>query len=202
MPDADATATEPDVERPWPRWTEYVDVDALVPDERNPKRHDDAGLDDSLRRFGYTEQVMVDERTGKLVSGHGRRELVLRARAHGEAPPDGIVVDAEGRWLLPVGRGWSSKDDDDAFAYLVAANRWVEKGGWYDEALVSGLQALEQTEAGYAGVGYNHDDVNLMLAEIAKRNPAPPDEFRQFDENIPTEHTCPRCGYQYSSGTQ
>jgi hypothetical protein len=70
-----------------PRWTEYVDVDAIVPDERNPKNHADDVLDESLERFGYTEQVMVDERTGKLVAGHGRRALVLRARAKGGEPP-------------------------------------------------------------------------------------------------------------------
>jgi hypothetical protein len=27
-----------------------------------------------------------------------------------------------------------------------------------------------------------------------------PDEFAEVDENIPIEHTCPKCGYRWSGG--
>lgn len=150
-----------------PRWIDYIDVDLLVPDPRNPKGHDDDGLDESLEEFGYTEAVMVDERTGMLVSGHGRRELVLRDRAKGGDPPDGIVVDDAGRWLLPVQRGWSSRDDDHAYAWLLGANRHGEKGGWVNELLAMGLQALQETERGLSGTGFVSTDVEDLLASIA-----------------------------------
>ena len=29
---------------------------------------------------------------------------------------------------------------------------------------------------------------------------APPDDFAEYDENIPTEHECPKCGYKWSGG--
>lgn len=150
-----------------PRWTDYIPVDDLVPDPRNPKGHDDAGLDESLDEFGYTEQVMVDERTGMLVSGHGRRELVLRARDAGLDVPDGIVVDDSGRWLVPVARGWSSRDDAHAYRYLVGANRFVENGGWVEEALAQGLRLLQETEAGLRGTGFSDAQVEDLLASIA-----------------------------------
>lgn len=150
-----------------PRWTDYIPVDDLVPDPRNPKGHDADGLDESLEEFGYTEQVMVDERTGLLVSGHGRRELVLRAKARGQDPPDGIVVDDSGRWLVPVSRGWSSRDDDHAFRYLLAANRHGENGGWLDEMLAAGLQLLRDTEDGLRGTGFTSDQMDDLLASIA-----------------------------------
>ena len=143
---------------------------------------------------------MVDERTGLLSSGHGRRELVLRRRAEGGEPPDGIVVE-DGIWKVPVQRGWSSANDDEAYAYLVAANRLSERGGWYEELLADGLVALREAEAGLAGTGYSNDDVDLLLAELAKRNPDPPEEFAVFDESIPTEHACPRCGYTWSGSS-
>lgn len=149
-----------------PRWIDYIDVDDLRPDPRNPKGHDEDGLDESLEEFGYTEAVMVDERTGLLVSGHGRRELVLRDRAKGGDPPDGIVVDGR-RWLVPVQRGWSSRDDDHAYAYLVAANRHGENGGWVNELLAMGLQALQETERGLSGTGFVSTDVEDLLASIA-----------------------------------
>lgn len=150
-----------------PRWTDYIPVDDLVPDPRNPKGHDEDGLDESLDEFGYTEQVMVDERTGMLVAGHGRRELVLRARDRGLDVPDGIVVDDSGRWFMPVLRGWSSRDDDHAYRYLVGSNRHGENGGWVDDLLAQGLRLLQDTEAGLRGSGFSDAQVEDLLASIA-----------------------------------
>jgi nucleotide-binding universal stress UspA family protein len=39
------------------------------------------------------------------------------------------------------------------------------------------------------------------LAEEAGIVPTePPTDFAEVDENIETEHTCPKCGYQWSGG--
>jgi hypothetical protein len=82
------------------RWIEYQPLDELRPDPRNPKGHDVAGLRASLGRFGYAEPITVDERTGLLVSGHGRRELLLDDFAAGSAVPTGCG------WQRTTG-GWS-----------------------------------------------------------------------------------------------
>jgi hypothetical protein len=29
---------------------------------------------------------------------------------------------------------------------------------------------------------------------------SPPEEFKSYDENLATEHTCPKCGYEWSGG--
>jgi hypothetical protein len=150
-----------------PRWTDYQRLDDLVPDPRNPKLHADAELDASLKRFGFTEAVMVDERTGLLVSGHGRRELVLRARAAGDPLPEGVVVDATGAWMVPVQRGWSSKNDEEAGAYLAAANLLTTRGGWHDDGLATLMQLVATTEAGLAGVGMTDTELADLLASLA-----------------------------------
>jgi hypothetical protein len=31
-------------------------------------------------------------------------------------------------------------------------------------------------------------------------SPHPPRDFQEFDENIPVDRCCPRCGYVWSSG--
>lgn len=45
---------------------------------------------------------------------------------------------------------------------------------------------------------------NAELAELLKNlrtaDVLPPDDFDEFDENIETEKTCPKCGYQWSGG--
>lgn len=65
------------------RTIDYLPVDDLVAAPRNPKRHAEADLAVSLSKHGYTEPVLLDERTGKLVAGHGRVEALLAAQNRG-----------------------------------------------------------------------------------------------------------------------
>ena len=143
---------------------EHLALSKLVEAPRNPKRHALEPLGASLARFGYVEPIILDERTGRIVAGHGRRESLLRMRANGDAPPSG-VRSGDDDWLVPVVRGWSSKSDRDAEAYLIASNRHVELGGWDLEELAEMLQSLDAENA-LEGTGYLEDDVERLLAEV------------------------------------
>lgn len=185
-PSADAPAGEVhtvDHERtpPWPRWTEYLDVEALVPNPDNPKGHANKVIDESLDRFGYVEQVTIDERTGMLVAGHGRRERVLAAKTNGEEPPEGIVVTDDGVWLIPVGRGWSSANDDEALAYVVASNRTSEIGGW-EKSLSAALAQVSTTSRSFEGIGYTADEFAALLPE--QREPSSGELLARADVTI------------------
>jgi len=84
---------------------------------------------------------------------------------HGEGQdaPDGIEVDKAGAWLLPVQRGWASRSDQEAEAFLVAHNRLTEQGGW-DEAEL--LEILDQFEGDdLAGLGVDE----TYMDELAER---------------------------------
>src|SRR3954470_17486384 len=108
---------------------DYLPLSELQPAPRNPKRHAIAPLTASVNRFGFTEPIVLDERTQRLVAGHGRRETLMKMRDAGEVPPAGIGSQG-GDWLVPVVRGWASKSDKDAEAYLLASNQHVILGGW------------------------------------------------------------------------
>lgn len=58
------------------RHLELVAVDDLQDDPRNPKGHDHDALDTSIGTLGYIEPIVVDDRTGLLISGHGRKTSV------------------------------------------------------------------------------------------------------------------------------
>jgi hypothetical protein len=148
------------------RWTEYMPLDQLRPNPDNPKRHSIDELRKSMGRWGYVEPVVVDERTGLLVAGHGRRELLLDDLAAGREPPEGVEVADDGGWLVPVNRGWASADDDEAYGYLVASNRLPELGGWHTDLLTEGLRRLAEVD-GLAGVGYTAEELEDMLAVLA-----------------------------------
>lgn len=197
----DQAPADPEQEARGPRWLEYVPVDDLVPDPRNPKNHADRDLDASIDEFGFTEPIQVDERTGMLSSGHGRRGRVLAARDRGVEAPEGVVVDDQGRWTVPVVRGWRSRDEAHALAYLIAANRISEKGGWHDRLLAQQLEELA-AGPGLAGVGYDAAEMAALLASVQAATASPPAEFRKVDDDIETEHECPRCHYQWSGSTK
>lgn len=147
------------------RRLELVALDDLEGALRNPKRHATKALRGSIDRFGYVEPVVVDERTGRLVAGHGRLDDLRARKAAGEAPPAG--VDSEGdAWLVPVLRGWSSRSDAEAEAYLVASNRIGEMGGW-DPTMLSELLGDLDRSGEMGATGYDADDLRRLEAEVA-----------------------------------
>lgn len=145
------------------RRIEYMPLSKVLPAKRNVKGHDIGLLSQSVTRFGYADAVVIDERTGRLVAGHGRVETLVALKARGGAPPDGVTVDA-GEWLMPVQRGWASANDTEAEAFLVASNKTVEAGGWDEVALLEMMTSLAAQGAdALVGTGFDGDDVDQMM---------------------------------------
>lgn len=151
-----------------PRWIDYVRLDELPSAPRNPNLHDTESIAGSITRHGVVEPCVLDERTGRLVAGHGRRDDLLDRMEQGAQPPDGVIVDDDGMWKAPVERGWASADDAEAEAYLVASNLQPK---WHLDGLAELLVDLQESPLGLAGTGYNDDDVTDLLALTAP----PPD---------------------------
>lgn len=147
------------------RGIEYMPVHELKAAARNPKAHNEEDLDTSVRRFGFTEPVMLDERTGRLVAGHGRVKAVLRLQQAGEKPPDGVQTQGKA-WLVPVVRGWASSNDRDAEAYVIASNQLTISGGWKDQELIQMLKELNAAEA-LEGVGFSDEELTALLNSAA-----------------------------------
>lgn len=148
------------------RRLEYLRLSQLQRAPRNPKGHDEAGIATSVGRLGFLEPVIVDERTGRLVGGHGRLDWAQAQQAAGSTPPEGVAVADDGEWMLPTVRGWASRSDADAEAALVALNRLTEAGGWQVPDLVQLLDDLASEPGGLDGTGYTADDLDDLLAQL------------------------------------
>ncbi|MEU8195255.1 hypothetical protein AB0C10_15890 [Microbispora amethystogenes] len=198
------------------RRIEYMRLEDIPPAIRNPKDHDLQSIRKSIEAFGCIVAGEIDERTGRLVVGHGRKEVLEGMAAEGKSPPEGIHLGDDGTWLAPIVRGWSSRSDADAEAYLIANNRTSEKGGWQNGMLAAALQDIQAAdEALLAATGYSPDDLADLEEALAADahiaddidhgdgglGPSPqdaPDDFPSFDEDIETEYRCPRCQYEWS----
>lgn len=144
---------------------EYISLGDLRRWPRNPKDHDLGAIHSSIARFGFVNPIIVNEATGLILAGHGRLDTLLQRQAAGEPLPKGLRSDS-GQWLVPIVRG-ISLPSEEAEAYAVADNRLVELGGWDSEQLAEVLSDLATMPDGLDGVGYDGDDLDALLAELA-----------------------------------
>lgn len=164
--------------------TEYLPLDQVPPALRNPKRHDLDAIEASFAAHGFYQAVVVDERTGRLVAGHGRLEALRRRRDRGgrEAPP-GIILGPDSAWLVPVSRGWRSRDDQEAEEVMLADNRLVELGGYDLQVLLTMLKGIAVKNATLHGTGYNPGDLHALLRKIGPK----PDGEEDAVPKLPTK---------------
>lgn len=148
---------------------------------RNPKIHAPA-LADSIKRFSFADAPILDERTGRLVAGHGRLEQLEAMRDAGQSAPEGVVVKAAGDWTVPVQRGWSSRSDEDAEAFVIAHNRLTELGGFDDRVLTEMLQEFADADPDLLpATGFDPNDLNrLLILMDLDREAGENDPFEEF----------------------
>lgn len=154
---------------------EYHPLSKIEGWPRNPKLHNLEAIAGSIDRWGDVDPMIRDERTGRLVAGHGRKQALRDRKDAGAAPPQYVGVDAAtGEWLVPVvvGAAWASEEEAEAF--LLAHNQTTIAGGW-NEALLA--PALERALAAKVPVlGWSTPDVKALLQRVRSaggRDPAP-----------------------------
>lgn len=175
---------------PTPRSIEYRLLDDLKANPANPKDHAVDMIEASVDRFGYIDGAVIDARTGYIISGHGRTKTLRAIRDRGDSPPDGIRVDDQGRWLVPVQVGWASRNDAEAAAALVGLNRTTELGGWVDDSLLDILEQLSTDEDhGLEGVGFGTEDLDSLRERLEKIEP--PDQTPPGSVTEPPEKDLP-----------
>jgi hypothetical protein len=156
-----------------------VPVDQLAEHPRNPNQGDVGAVSLSMDDHGFYGAILAQRSTRFVIRGnHTYRTAVMKG-----AP------------AVPV--FWLDVDDDEAARIMLDDNH-AGRLGMDDQSLLADLlRSLAESPAGLPAT-YDGDDLDAILAQQE-----PPGEFPSFDEDIPTEHRCPSCGYTWSgsSGT-
>ncbi len=188
IPDGMAPLENPLDGLQWPATeVELVSVTDLVPYARNARTHSDeqvAQIMASIREWGFTVPILRDE-TGMVIAGHGRLLAAQRLKL-GEVP----VVTA---------RGWSEAKKR---AYIIADNKLALNAGWDEAMLALEIDELDGMGIDIGLLGWDGEELaRLLTADDPLDEAEAPDDFKEVDEDIDTEHECPKCGYQWSGGT-
>ena len=111
------------------RFVSNYQVNKLKPFPGNPRKHDTdvEHLVKSIEHFGWTNPVLVQEKTNRIIAGHGRLE----------------AAKAAGIKQVPV--IFLEMTDRDADAYTIADNKLAELSTWDQEKLTAMLAELKLT---------------------------------------------------------
>ena len=164
-------------------------LDRLRPYEKNARTHSPeqvAQIAASIQEFGFTNPILVDGADG-ILAGHGR---LAAAQDMGLAEVPVIVLDH----LSAAQRR----------AYILADNQLALNAGWDMELLQQEIAGLNLADFDLSLLGFDEDRIAGLLDPegIDREDEGSPEEFKEVDEDIETDHRCPSCGYEWSGKTK
>lgn len=155
---------------------EYRTASELDDNPSNWRSHPEGQRDalaEVIGEVGWAGACLYNERTGRLIDGHLRKAV-------------------SGDEKIPVLVGsWSEEDEKKILLTLDPLSAMAAADSDLLDTLLN-------------SVSFGGDAVAEMLAELAEDNglnhqePEAPDDFGVVDEDIETQHACPKCGYRWS----
>lgn len=140
---------------------EQIGIATLIPFAKNSRTHSDAQVAQiaaSIREFGFTNPVLIDEANG-IIAGHGR-VMAARKLKLTEVPCIRLahLSDAQKR------------------AYVIADNKLALNAGWDEAMLKLELADLKALNFDLDLTGFNTDEVDALLAEKGTEGLTDPDD--------------------------
>ena len=177
-----ATAAAP---RPAAQQIEQIPVADLIPYARNARTHSEqqvAQIAGSIQEFGFNNPVLIDGQNS-IIAGHGRVLAAQRLKLE----------------TVPCIR-LTHLTDAQRRAYILADNRIALNSGWDEAMLQVELEELHADDVDLGFLGFEAGELEKLLNLLPADTKQPPADFAEVDEDISTDHECPKCGYKWSGG--
>lgn len=157
-----------------------VKIADLRPHPRNPREGDVGAIYQSIEANGFYGAVIAQKGSGYILAGNHRYKAAIES----------------GATTLPV--IWLDVDDEAALRVLLADNRTNDLANYNNAALAEILAELAQGP-GLNGTGYDGDDLDELLNDLAGPDFAPgtEDDQGRLDQKKPT--VCPECGHEWTA---
>ena len=131
-----------------------VDIDSLIPDDANPRVHDEknlAAIKASLEEHGQVEPLVVQNNSMRVIGGNGRLSVL---KSLGKSKVDVVLLDVS---------------DEQARKLSISLNRTGELAGWDEQTLASHLQALSHVSDDFdpTSLGFSGEEIEGLLAQFA-----------------------------------
>lgn len=169
----------------------WRDISELTPYERNAKIHPGEQIEqiaNSLEAFGWQQPVVIDK-DGVIIVGHGRYLAAEKLTKQGKKKKYRWNDSKPFDWAKVPCKSADTMTEDEIKAYRLADNK-LNESPW-DEALREIEQAEIEMDMEQFGFDMKQTFDNIDYGEDA------PDDFKAYDENEPTTHKCPKCGYEW-----
>ncbi len=140
---------------------EQIGIATLIPFAKNSRTHSDAQVAQiaaSIREFGFTNPVLIDEANG-IIAGHGR---VMAARKLKLTEVPCIRL--------------SHLSDAQKRAYVIADNKLALNAGWDEAMLKLELADLKALDFDLDLTGFDTDEIEALLAENGTEGLTDPDD--------------------------
>ena len=164
-------------------------------------------LQDTLHRLGDLSGIVHDINSDQIIGGNQRvraldllgHEPVIK-QVYIEPTRTGTVKEGyyeiEGEHYSYRAVVWKPEQCEEA---NIAAN--IAVGDWNFDIL-SSWEAVKLKDWGFNAeklAAWNNNAANVrLMQEIEESETTPPEDFPEYDEDIETEHRCPKCGYDWS----
>jgi len=144
-------------------YIEQIGIAQLTPWARNARTHSRKQvrqIADSIRTFGFTNPVLIDENR-TILAGHGR---VAAAQLLGMAEVPCLRLD--------------HMSEAEKRAYVLADNKLALNAGWDEDLLAAELGALMSADLGFdIGVtGFSIPEIDGILDTVAPEEPGDPED--------------------------
>lgn len=167
--------------------SETLNVSELTHDPRNARRHTPRNVGmivDALHDVGAARSIVIDD-DNTILAGNATVEAAAVAGIERVQ-----VVDADGETIIAVRRRNLTPEQKTRLALF--DNRAAELADWDPATLAALLDDVSP-----AGL-WTDDELAALLTTVAATDAIPPDAFPAYDDDLPTEHRCPSCGYEWS----
>jgi 16S rRNA G966 N2-methylase RsmD len=162
--------TEPAAEATAGLQIEYRHPSDLHANPRNARTHSPdqiRRITDSIRQFGFTNPLLVDE-ADQLLAGHGRLAAAQQL----------------GLTTVPTVR-LSTLSDAEKRAYVIADNRLAERAGWDAELLALELEYLSDLELDFDVTITGFDIAEIDIAIQGQTDSSAADEVPELERDTP-----------------